>query len=190
MRNYRPLPLLLAWAICITALLKAQALQPQLEGALLHVAAPQLHFLSGRVLEKLHDGAAVPLQFELAATSGGHTVSHTSARFVLSYDLWEERLSVLQTDGGDRSASHLNASAAEAWCLENLSLAVSALAGEKMFVLKLDIRAEETKGAATEPGPRFSMAALIDVFSRRPKEEPLRWSAVSRPIRFQALVRK
>jgi hypothetical protein len=188
-KNQRAL-LLIALAAAIVSHLQAQALQPRIDGALLRVAAPQLRFLPGRILERLHNGAAVPFQFQLSANSGGHTLEQATTRFVLSYDLWEERYSIQQTDAGKRAASHLAQDAAEAWCLENLSLPVSALAGEKTFVLKLEIRAEEAKEDSTDAKPSFSMAGLIDVFSRKPKEEPLRWSAVSGPVRLQDLVPK
>ena len=188
-RNQRAL-VLIALAAMIVSHLHAQALQPRIDGALLRVAAPQLRFLSGRTLERLHEGAAVPFQFQLSAGLGGHTLQQANTRFVLSYDLWEERYSIRQTDAGKRAASHLTRDAAEAWCLENLALPVSALAGEKTFVLKLEIRAEEAKEDPADAKPSFSMAGLIDVFSRKPKEEPLRWSAVSGPVRLQDLAPK
>ena len=188
MNNNQRALLLIILAAALVSHLYAQALQPRVNGALLRVAAPQLRFLSGRILERLHNGAAVPFQFRLAATSGGRTLEQANARFVLSYDLWEERYSIQQTDAGKRAASHLTQDAAEVWCLENLELPVSALAGEKTFVLKLEIRAEEAKEDPADAKPSFSMAGLIDVFSRKPREEPLRWSAISGLVRLQDLV--
>jgi hypothetical protein len=189
MKRNRHALLFATFALAVATLLPAQALQPRMDGTLLRVAAPQLRFLSGRILEKLHNGVAVPFQLQLTASAGGRTMSQADARFVLSYDLWEERFSVSQTDDGKRAASHLGRDAAEAWCLENLGLAVSALPGGSSFILKLEIRAEEPKDEA-DVKPSFSMAGLIDIFSRKQKEELFRWSAVSGPVRLQDLVQK
>jgi hypothetical protein len=147
-------------------------------------------FLNARVLERLHNGAAVPFNFQLTAvpSSGGKALAQTSDRFVISFDLWEERFSVVESGPPRRTISHLASSAAEGWCLENLSIPISALAAEKSFVLKLDIRAEEPADeSSAESSPGLSLAGLIDVFSRKSKEPPLRWSVVSGPIRLQDL---
>jgi hypothetical protein len=169
-------------------LLQAQVLKAHLQADRLFVTAPQLHFLNERILERLHNGAAVPFHFQLAAVpvSGGKPLVQASDRFVLSFDLWEERFSVVQSNGPRRGASHLSSSAAEAWCLENLALPVSALAAEKSFVLKLDIRAEEPEEESVDSGG-LSLTGLIDVFSRKAKEQPLRWSAVTGSIRLEDL---
>jgi hypothetical protein len=189
MRN-REILSLLALALLSCPLLQAQVLQVRLQGERLNVTAPQLHFLNERVLERLHNGAAVPFHFQLTAvpSSGGRPLTQVSDRFVLSFDLWEERFAIVQSNAPRRTASHLSSSAAEAWCLENLALPVSALAAEKSFVLKLDVRAEEQGDeSSAEGGSGLSLTGLIDMFSRKAKEQPLRWSAVSGPIRLQDL---
>jgi hypothetical protein len=190
MKNYRILLLPLSLLIAAGTLLPAQVLQPRLDGAVLRVTAPQLRFLSGRILEKLHNGIAVPFVFHLRASSGGRMVVETSTRYVLSFDLWEEKFSVLQIDGGQRSVTHLGQEAAEAWCLENLGLSVSAFAGEGTYLLKLEIRVEETRGQTTNRDNGFSMIRLIELFSRKAREEPLSWSAVSGPVRLDDLGQK
>ena len=188
-RNPQVVSLLLL-ALIPCAGLEAQTLQARLQGERLRVSAPHLIFFNARVLERLHNGAAVPFNFQLTAvpSSGGKAVAEASDRFVVSFDLWEERFSVVESGPPRRTISHLTSSAAEEWCLESLSIPVSALAAEKSFVLKLDIRAEEPADeSAAEGNPGLSLAGLIDVFSRKPKEQPLRWSAVSGPIRLKDL---
>jgi hypothetical protein len=86
--------------------------------------------------------------------------------------------------------SDLSDGAAEAWCLQNLALPVAALAGEKPWMLKLQVRVEEARAESNGASPRISVAGLIDVFSRKPKEEPLQWSAVSGPFRLRDLFQK
>ena len=188
MRKNRKILSLLLLALIPCSVLEAQTLQAHLQGGRLYAAAPQLHFLNDRILERLHNGTAVPFNFQLTAvpSSGGKALVQASDRFVISFDLWEERFSVVQSGPPRRTISHLSSSAAEEWCLENLSVSVSALAPEKSFVLKLDIRAEEPADeSSAESSSGLSLAGLIDVFSRKAKEQPLRWSAVSGPIRLQ-----
>ncbi len=187
--NRQILPLLLL-VLTHCALLEAQTLQVRQEGAHLYAGAPQLHFLTSRVMERLHNGAAVAFHFQLAIVpaSGGKPLSEASDLFVVSFDLWEERLSVVQSAPPRRRASHLSSTAAEAWCLENLPLAIPALAPRDSFIMKLDIRAEESReDSSADESSGLSLAGLVDIFSRKPKEQPLRWSAVSGPVRLADL---
>ena len=87
------------------------------DGDDIHIAAPQLHFLSGKALERLKNGAAVGFLSQLTlSTDGNKTIyRRRPERFVVSYDLWEERFSVVTMGSARRSASHLTAAGAEAW---------------------------------------------------------------------------
>jgi hypothetical protein len=106
---------------------------------------------------------------------------------VLSYDLWEERYSAV-LDSPRRAASGLSAASAETWCLASVSLPASALAEQKTFVLKLEIHAaEEQQG---EDGAGMSVAGLVDVFSRKSREHPSRWSAATGTLRLADLKEK
>jgi len=190
MRRNRQIVSLLFLALVPCSVLEAQGLQAHLQGGRLLVTAPQLHFLTDGVLDRLHNGAAVAFNFQLTAvpSSGGKPVTQVSDRFVFSFDLWEERFSIVQSNEPRRKVSNLSVAGAEAWCLENLPVEVSALAGEKSLVLKLDIRAEDpAEDSSAEGNPGLSLAGLIDVFSRKSKGQPLRWSVVSGPIRLQDL---
>ncbi len=187
------IPALLLFLLIHCPILEAQALRVRLDGERLFVAAPQLHFLTDRVLERLHNGAAVPFHIQLVAVSnsGGKSIAEVSDLFVVSFDLWEERFSVVQSASPRRTVSHLSANSAEAWCLENLPLPVSALADEKPIILKLDIRADESADElAAENNPGISLSGLIEIFSRKSKEKPLRWFAVSDAIRLLDLRQK
>ena len=184
-----------SWFLLLVALvpcqaLRAQALQARLDGARLYVTAPQLRLLADRVLVRLQNGASVSFHFQLAAVpaAGGKPLSEASDLFILSFDLWEERFAVVQSAAPRRTASHLSARAAEAWCLENLPIPVPSLAPDGSFVLRLEVRADEPdRDSPPETGSGLSLAGLIDVFSRKTKEQPLRWSAISGPIRLADL---
>jgi hypothetical protein len=187
MRKYR----LTSWAIFIAValcpLLQAQGLRAHLDGDRVHVSAPQLDFLSGRNVETLRNGGTVSYAFQLtaASASGGRTLYRAFERFAVSYDLWEERFSVVRSDPPARSASHLSAAAAAAWCVDAISVPSSALAAEKSFVLNLEIRVEEAPDEfSPEKKPGLTLAGLIDVFSRKPREEVSRWYAGSAPLRL------
>ena len=58
------------------------------------------------ILERLHDGAAVT--YVLSLTGGPDAASarwgRAEGRFVLSYDLWEEKFSVVHASGARRTA--------------------------------------------------------------------------------------
>jgi hypothetical protein len=186
MRAYRHCILLICFA-GVTAL-QASAQTPSLvverRGNQLHVAAPQLHFLEGKPLERLSNGASVTYILELSLSAGGAATTRLRERFVLSYDLWEEKFSVVQEGPSGRSASHLTAAAAEAWCLDSMPLPLPAFSQEKPFTIKLDCSYADADSAGAESSPSLTLAGLIDVFSRKKKEEPAHWEALSKTIRL------
>ena len=98
----------------------------------IRVVAPRLHFLTGKSLQRLHDGAIVPFDFQLSIAAGAksNVVERTFERFTVSYDVWEEKFSVVRPRDFRKSASNLSANAAESWCLENLLARTSTLPGE------------------------------------------------------------
>jgi hypothetical protein len=129
----------------------------------------------------------VPFTFQLSAapTAGAKAISQVVAHFVLSFDLWEEHFSVVETNSARRLASRLSLTAAENWCIDNMTLPVSSLQEHGSVVLRLDIRAEDSRGTSeSESKSSLSMAGLIDIFSRKSKDQPLSWSATSAPMRL------
>src|SRR5262249_36769834 len=113
----------------------------------LHFSAPKLHFLNGKPLQRLRDGAEIPFLFQITLSSGNknHVFQKIGDRFVVSYDLWEEKFSVSKLGPPKKRAAHLNAEAAEAWCLEQLPMDVSGLKGSEKFWVRLEIRAQDPK---------------------------------------------
>ena len=136
------------WApVAFAAFTFAQSAQVNVErdGDRLHVSAPQFHFLTGQPLEQLHDGRSVTyvLTVSLQVQRGQARGAGVSRQVVFSYDLWEERFSVARVDEPNTSASHLTAAAAEAWCMDLLSLPTSAAPADKTFVVKLECSLRE-----------------------------------------------
>jgi hypothetical protein len=141
-------------------------------------AAPRLHFLTGKPLERLSNAAPVPFDFQLTLWSGNrsHLFRRRAERFVVSYDLWEERYSVTELSTPRKTASHMTARAAETWCLEQIPLDVTGLDGRETFWARLEVRASEDKIAGRDNGKLFgrenisesgiSLNSLVEIFSR------------------------
>ncbi len=157
------------------------------------VSAPRLHFLTGRSLDRLRDGASVPFDFQLTVAPAGsrtNVLQRALERFVVSYDLWEQKFSVVRLSDLRRSALRMTASGAENWCLQNLSLSAAGLPADKDLWVRLDVRSGEPKTASTtgtESG--ISIAALIGIFSQPPRSREEHWALESGAFRLAELKR-
>jgi hypothetical protein len=62
----------------------------------LRVTAPKLHFLTGAALNRLKNGATAPFDFQLTLWKGSRSTvfDRVFQRFVVSYDVWEEKFFV------------------------------------------------------------------------------------------------
>lgn len=160
-------------------------------GDLIHVTAPRLHFITGKSLQRLHDGAVVPFDFQLsiAAGSRSNVVERALERFTVSYDVWEERFSVVRLRDFRKSASNLSANAAESWCLENILARVSTLPADREFWARLEVRSAEPKEPSSSPyaDAGISITTLIGVFSRPPWPAQDHWSLESAAFRLADL---
>ncbi len=165
---------------------QARALVVERRGDVLHLSAPAFHFLEGRSLEQLRDGAAVTYVFTVTVgpERGSARWGRYEKRFVFSYDLWEERYSVVEVGPPRRAASHLTLEAAENWCLANLLPRVPSAPPEKTFVVKLDCFVPEDE---PQPGEGLTLSALLDVFSRKAAVAPRHWEAWSAALRVADL---
>lgn len=155
----------------------------------LRVAAPRIHFLSGRPLDRLHDGVSVPFDFQLTLFSGTRDTPfrRTVERFVISYDLWEESFKVTRVRGARRMG--LSASGVEHWCLDNLAVSTAGVPpGSRMWV-RLEIRAQDSPEAVSAPSdPGISLTSLIELFSR-PARNPQHWTLDSTAFHLEDLER-
>jgi hypothetical protein len=158
------------------------------QGNHLLITAPRLHFLEGKPLEQLHNGASVTYIFNLTVAAGGSPAFRMRARFILSYDLWEEKFSIVQAEPAGRTVSHLSAAAAESWCIENMQIPLTALRAEKSFHVRLECTVADSEQNEISSG--LTLAGLIDVLSRKKREELPRWEAVSAPLRLSDLKEK
>jgi hypothetical protein len=170
----------------------ATTLSASWDGDNIYVAAPQLRFLTGRPLERLKNGASVVFlsQLSIFTDSQGAVFRRLPERFVVSYDIWEEKFSVSRLGGAPRSASHLSAAGVEAWCLDSMAISASGLDPQRQFWLRFELRAADPKEHAAVLGePGINITRLIEVFSRRPRSEQPQWSLEAGPLRLSQLRR-
>lgn len=193
-----PLPAL-ALLLAATPYLAAasQEIQVRLVNDKLQVSAPGLHFLTGKPLEQLRNGATVSFDIQISILADSRqTVLHRSFdRFVLSYDVWEEKFSVGRLRSASSTALHLSATAAEAWCVSRFQLLTSGLPADKPLWVRIDVRANEGRDrrlADAEPEDGFSLGSLIDLFGRtaRPRAGTSQWRAESNAFQLASLRRQ
>ncbi len=123
-RTWRAVPVVLAVLVCSTVWASAQSLTIDTAGEALKIRAPGFSFLKGEPLARLKDGRSVRVELTaMVLPAPGKSAVATARRiFALSYDLWEERFAVTTVDKRAQTVSHLAATAAEAWCVEQLAI--------------------------------------------------------------------
>jgi hypothetical protein len=185
--------LLAAVALPLCQDLRAQSLLVRANDGRLHVAAQQLHFINAKTLERLRNGASVRFNFQLAALTDrlGQVLDRALEQFVVSYDLWEEKFSVARPANPPRSVSHLTAQAAEAWCVDNISLLSAALPADKPLWIRLEVRVEDPADRAAVVGESgINLARLIEIFSRPARAQETRFVEEAGPLRLADLKRQ
>src|SRR6266446_3019155 len=157
----------LGWSLAIPRLLIRR------EGpSSLRVSAPQIRFLTGKPLEQLKNGATVSFALQVSITSSelaSTFLGRMFDRFVVSYDLWEEKFKATKPGPPLREASRLSVPACEAWCLDELILIPASLTPSRQFWIKLELRVEDPKEWATIVGDGINLNRLVELFSRPPR---------------------
>jgi len=181
--------LLAGLAVPLLPLRAADPLAVTFDGDNLHVSAHTLHFLAGKPLDRLKDGATVVFLSQLTLYSDPFvTVLRRPPvdRFIISFDILEEKFSVTL---GQRSLSNLSLGATEAWCQDSLTMNATGLSPEQPFWMQLDMRPtspKELSSALNSSG--LSLGKLIELLGRRGGvDEPQSWRAG--PLRLHDLVR-
>ena len=159
-----------------------------MEGAL-HIRMSGLTFIEGQVSERLQDGRSVRIDFELTALekAQGPSIAKAQHSFNLSFDLWEQRFSVTRIGNSPRSISHLTARAAESWCLDNVTLPLTALgrfARDTPFWVRVDYRVQARAPSSNPEESTFTLWTLIDALSRRRDDQEQAKSVEGGPFRL------
>jgi len=176
---------LLAWP---AAPVSAQTLTVDTAGSTLKIRASGFSFLKGDPLARLKDGRSVRVELAalVMATPGKSPAAATRRIFALSYDLWEERFAATVSGTGSRSVSHLALAAAEAWCIQQLTVPVSELGSlrSQPFWIRLESRILNGKSDGRED-EGLTLRGIIDTLSRRQAGEKTSHSAEAGPFRVQ-----
>jgi hypothetical protein len=164
---------LLPWP---TVPVSAQALAVDAVGDALKIRAPGFSFLKGDPLARLKDGRAVRVELAalVLAGPGKSPTAATRRTYSLSYDLWEERFAVTAVDARPQSVSHLTLAAAEAWCVEQLTIPLRAfgtLGRDLPFWIRLEYRMLDGDASPDPADSGYTLQALIEALSRRRKTE-------------------
>jgi len=172
----------------------ADSLAVTYDGDNLHISDSGLHFLNGKPLARLKDGASVVFLSELTVFSDrGVTILRRSpvGRFVVSYDIWrEDHFSVTALGLATRSAGSLPAAALETWCLENMAVSVAGIAPDQPFWLRLEIRTGDPIDLSRILGdPGISLRSLVVLLGRKPGADDPQWVREAGPLRLADLVR-
>lgn len=154
----------------------AQSLTVRAVGDMLQVRGSGLRLIEGVVADHLKDGRSVRVDFEMTILdkAGGAAVTQNRQSFVVSFDLWEQRYAVTRTGAAPRSISHLMARDAEAWCLEAMSLPLTALgrfSRDLPFFVRIDYQVQDPPPSAKEESA-FTLRTLIESLSRRNAGQP------------------
>ena len=163
------------------------------DGEMLHPVAPNIHFLTGKSLDRLKDAETVTFYWYLSLFDANRNEPRGAAgsKFVVSFDIWEEKFKVAIPGPSMRSKAGLTGPQAEAWCLENMSIRPSGLAQDALFYLRLELRSEHQKGSPTltaDPGG-LSISAIIERLSRTAGPDDPHWTLESGRLRLSELIR-
>jgi len=171
-----------------------EPLQVSFDGDNIRVAAPGLHFLTGKPLERLKAADTVVFDSQITLfTDDGGRIFHrpVTERLVFSYALWEEKFSVTVKGVPPRSQSRLTAEQAEAFALGELAFTALGLAPDRPFWLRFELRARSTKELSSAVGDSgISLTGLaIDWLSRKPGAENPYYLRSTGPLRLTNLPR-
>ena len=175
--------------IAALARLTAQSPTMTLVSDTVHVRAPEFHFLQGELLTRLRDGrsARIDVRLDILARREGTPVTHAEQGYNVSFDLWEERFAVAKAGPPARPVTHLTSAAAEAWCVDNVTVPVAELGSNRSAPLwiKLTLRVhDEPPPREADADPPFSIRHLIDALSRRSHAEDPARVLTAGPIRL------
>jgi len=170
---------------------QAATMEVAFDGDTLRPLVPDLHFLSGRALERLKDARTVVFLSQLTLLGEDHVTPFRRApqRFYVSYDIWEGRFKVTIPGVTPESRLGLTAEQAEAWCLENMAVSTLGMARDRDYWMQFDLRTADPKDMASIVSQSgISISGLIELFSRKPDAREPHW-VMERRLRLADLHR-
>jgi len=168
-----------------------EPLQVSFDGDNLHLAAPGLHFLTGKPLERLRDAATVVFLSQLTVYTDDHETvfRRMPERIIVSYDLWEEKFAVKIPGAAARSVAHLGATQAENWVMEGLAVSALGIDPQRQFWLQFELKTTDHRDMYRLVGEKgISLTVLMDWMTRRSPDESY-WTRSAGPLRLVDLPR-
>jgi hypothetical protein len=172
----------------------ANALSIVYDGDNLYPVVQNLHLLTGKPLERLQDAEKVVFASWLSLHTIDQSVPLRQAvgRFVVSYDIWEQKFMVAIPGQASRFRDKLTALQAETWCLENLAISAKGLEADRPFFLRLELRTEQRRDSSSvlaDPGISL-VKPVVELFSRKARPDEPHWGPFeSGRLRLSELVR-
>jgi hypothetical protein len=180
---------LLALIAC-PAQASAQTLTIETAGDSVKIRAQGFSFLRGDALARLKDGQSVRVELTamVLPASGQPEVAAVRRIFALSYDLWEERFAVTTVEKRSQSMTHLTQSAAEAWCIDQIAIPLSALGvlgRDRPFWIRFEYRVLDADTTSASEDSGFTLQTLIDLLSRVRKTDSPPHTIEAGPFRLK-----
>jgi hypothetical protein len=186
----RGLWLLASLALSLSLARAANPLTVVYDGERLRPIAPDLHFLTGRSLERVKDGDQVLFVAKLSIFTIDQSVPFREqiGKFMVSYDIWEEKFGVVITESASRSRTGMTAPQAEAWCLEGLGISAARLSPDRPFFMRLELRTADPKEFSSVMAD--PVRAFMELLSRKAGPGDPHWGPFqSGAMRLSDLVR-
>lgn len=177
-------------ALVLAPVLGADALSVHQRGNDIYVSTTRLNLIEGPIQARLKNASTVAFDFHLALWSGNRSNLRRRSfeRFIVSYDLWEEKYKVTGLRKPSVSAAGLTAEAVGPWCLQHIRLANLDFQQDRELWVRLDVRAVDPKqDANTFDSEGVSLINLIERISRPARGEARRWAFESGSVRVADL---
>jgi len=180
------LKLLVAGVPAAAVAVGAETLQLRVSADKLFVTAPTLALIQGPLLQHLKNGNTASFDFNLSLWAGSKNSTRRPAfeRFVVSYDLWEEKFSVAGLRKPQVSASRLTAQGVPAWCLEHISVPVTGIASNAPVWAKLEVNLVEKQNKSDSEENAINLASLVEIFSNTNRGSQRRWVFETGPTKL------
>jgi hypothetical protein len=168
--------------LALVPALNADSLTAKWRGDQIFVSAAGLDLVREPLFGRLLNGGTVAYDFHLALWVGNKATVRRRAfeRFVVSYDLWEEKFAVTGLRNPKVAARNLGARAVGTWCLEHVALQVSDLKPADKLWVRLEVRAVDTRREPSLLEPDgVNVVNLVGLLSRPARPGEQRWSLES-----------
>lgn len=184
-------PLLTAFPLMRGSAAAAVALR--LDDGVLRVVAPlSMHVIEGTTLRRLQDGVGLVFSLQLSLSSDQfRTIARRQVeRYVVSYDLWEERFAVFRLGTVKQQATHLSRDAAERWMFDHAGIPLYGMQSGAAHWLRAEMRADDPRDSGNFLlDPALTLTRLVEWFGRSQRGHEQRWAMDFGPFRPSELER-